>query len=678
MKARARFIQASSPSLSSQLGVCAVIVVLIWVVFGQTLGHDFVNYDDKVYVYGNSLVTAGLSLHGLSQAFVDTQTNNWHPLTIISHMIDCQLYDLKAGGHHFTNVLLHTFAAVLLFLWLRNITGAFWQTAFVTAVFAIHPLRVESVAWIAERKDVLSAVFFFLTLAAYVRYARARSFGRYLTMSILFACGLMSKPMLVTTPVVLLLLDYWPLNRNQRSEVRGQESQPQIWRQLVLEKLPLFALSAASSIAAFALQVQSTESVGQLPFGWRLQNALVTYVTYIWQIFWPANLAVFYPHPDNRLALWQVALAAALLIAMTWAAFVLRRTRPYLLVGWLWYLIMLLPVIGIVEVGLQGHADRYTYLPHVGLYIALTWLVADVARSLPYRKAILATVGGGIVIILSACAWKQTTYWRNSETLWTHALAVTTDNDIALTNLGTSLMDRGQLDDALSYFQSALAIRSRSEHSHYNLSLALIHDSVGNVLGRKGRLDEAIAHFRQAIEFRPDYPDAHYNLGTVLFQKHDLDGAIAEWRTTLSLHPNDPGTNANLGNALVQKGLSREAANHYEITLQSEPDSPLALNNLAWLLSAGPDDSLRNGARAVELARKLNRVSKQNNPFFIRTLAAAYAEAGQFDLAIETAQGASELANAQSQHSLAIEIQEETDLYRQHLPFRDQTLRNAP
>jgi protein O-mannosyl-transferase len=678
MKARARFIQASSPSLSSQLGVCAVIVVLIWVVFGQTLGHDFVNYDDKVYVYGNSLVTAGLSLHGLSQAFVDTQTNNWHPLTIISHMIDCQLYDLKAGGHHFTNVLLHTFAAVLLFLWLRNITGAFWQTAFVTAVFAIHPLRVESVAWIAERKDVLSAVFFFLTLAAYVRYARARSFGRYLTMSILFACGLMSKPMLVTTPVVLLLLDYWPLNRNQRSEVRGQKSQPQIWRQLVLEKLPLFALSAASSIAAFALQVQSTESVGQLPFGWRLQNALVTYVTYIWQIFWPANLAVFYPHPDNRLALWQVALAAALLIAMTWGAFALRRTRPYLLVGWLWYLIMLLPVIGIVEVGLQGHADRYTYLPHVGLYIGLTWLVADVARSLPYRKAILATVGGGIVIILSACAWKQTTYWRNSETLWTHALAVTTDNDIALTNLGTSLMDRGQLDDALSYFQSALAIRSRSEHSHYNLSLALIHDSVGNVLGRKGRLDEAIAHFRQAIEFRPDYPDAHYNLGTVLFQKHDLDGAIAEWRTTLSLHPNDPGTNANLGNALVQKGLSREAANHYEITLQSEPDSPLALNNLAWLLSAGPDDSLRNGARAVELARKLNRVSKQNNPFFIRTLAAAYAEAGQFDLAIETAQGASELANAQGQHSLAIEIQEETDLYRQHLPFRDQTLRNAP
>src|SRR6266480_5426954 len=311
MKARARAIETSSPSLPSQLGIYAVIVVLIWIVFGQTLGHDFINYDDKVYVYGNSLVTAGLSLRGLSQAFVDTYTTNWHPLTIISHMIDCQFFDLKAGGHHFTNVLLHTIAAVLLFFWLRNITGRFWSSAFVTALFAIHPLRVESVAWIAERKDVLSAVFFFLTLGAHLRYTRARSFGRYLTTSILFACGLMSKPMLVTTPVVLLLLDYWPLNRGQRTEVSGHKPESVTWRKLIVEKLPLFGLSAASSIVAFALQVQSTESVGQLPFGWRLQNALVTYVTYIWQMLWPANLAIFYPHPDNRLAIWQVALAAA-------------------------------------------------------------------------------------------------------------------------------------------------------------------------------------------------------------------------------------------------------------------------------------------------------------------------------------------------------------------------------
>ena len=668
MKVRARAIETSSPSFWSQLVVCAIVIVLIWIVFGQTLGHDFVNYDDKTYVYGNSLVAAGLSLHGLSQAFVDTQTNNWHPLTIISHMIDCQLYGLKAGGHHFTNVFLHTIAAVLLLFWLRNITGRFWSSAFVTALFAIHPLRVESVAWIAERKDVLSAVFFFLTLGAYVRYARARSFGHYLTMSILFACGLMSKPMLVTTPVVLLLLDYWPLKRlaNRKS----------FWR-MTFEKLPLFGLSLGSSAITLAMQVQSVEATAQLPFIWRLQNALVTYITYIWQVFWPRDLAVFYPHPDDRFGLWQVALAGAFLIVTTWAVFALRRNRPYLLVGWLWYLIMLLPVIGIVEVGLQGHADRYTYLPHVGLYIALTWLAGDVARSLPHRKEILATVGSGIVIILSACAWKQTTYWRNSETLWTHTLAVTTDNDVALTNFGTLLMEHGQLDDALSYFQTALAVRSRSEHRHYNLSLALIHDSVGNVLARKGRIDDAIVHLRQAIELRPDYPDAHYNLGTALFQKGDLDGAIAQWRTTLSIHPDDAGAHTSFGNALVQKGLLREAVDHYEKALQSDPDSILPLNNLAWVMSTGPDDSLRNNKIAVQLAAKANQLSKESNPVFIRTLAAAYAQAGQFENAIETARRALKQANAQGAHDLAVQIQEDVDLYQRRTPLRDPTLRNA-
>ncbi len=653
--------------MSLQLGVCAVIVVLIWMVFGQTLGHDFVNYDDKAYVYGNPLVSAGLSLRGLSRAFVDIQTNNWHPLTIISHMIDCQFYDLKAGGHHFTNVLLHTIAALLLFVFLRDVTARFWSSAFVTALFAIHPLRVESVAWIAERKDLLSAVFFFLTLAAYVRYARRRSIGRYLTMSILFACGLMSKPMLVTTPAIMLLLDYWPLKR-----IADPKS---FWR-LTLEKLPLFGMSIAASVIALALQVQTPSAVGQLPFAWRLENALVTYVTYIWQIFWPVDLAVFYPHPDDRLAWWQIALAAAFLIAATIIAFAVRRTRPYLLVGWLWYLIMLLPVIGIIQVGLQGHADRYTYLPHVGVYVALTWFVADLSISLPHCREILFAAGTTIVLVLSLCAWKQTTYWWNSETLWGHTLAITKNNDVALVDIGTFRMDHGDLDGALSDFNRALAIRSASEHRRYRSSLAVIHDSIGNVLGRKGRLDDAIVHFRQAIELRPDFPDAHYNLATSLFQKGDLDNAIVEYRATLSLSPNDPGANTNLANILVQKGQLREAASHYEIALASQPDFSSALNNLTWLLSASEDDSLRNGARALELAKKLNRASK-NNPFFLRTLAVAYAEAGQFDLAVETGGRASEEANAQGQHALAARIRGETDLYRRHQPLRDKTLRNA-
>jgi Tfp pilus assembly protein PilF len=652
----------------SWFGICAAIVTVIWIVFGQTLWHDFVNYDDKTYVYGNSLVSSGLSLRGLEQAFVDTNTKNWHPLTLISHMIDCQIFGLKPGGHHFTSVSLHTIAVLLLFLFLQTVTARFWCATFVTAVFAIHPLRVESVAWIAERKDVLSAIFFFLTLITYVRYVRAPSFGRYATMSILFVCGLMSKPMLVTTPIVLLLLDYWPLGR-----IRDSKS---LWT-LTVEKLPLAALSIASSAVALILQIHSSESIEQLPFAWRLENAVVTYVTYIWQMFWPVDLAVFYPHPDNRLAFWQVGLAAIFLVVVTWAAFATRKRHPYLVVGWLWYLIMLLPVIGIVEVGLQGHADRYTYLPHVGLYIAITWLIADYSVSLPARKQVLGTAAVAIVMVLTACAWKQATYWRNTETLWTHTLTVTQDNDVALTDLGNYFMEQGRLDDALSYLQRALDVHSGSQHGHYTLSLALIHNTIGNVLERIGRLDEALAHFRQAVELRPDFPDAHYNFGVALFRKGDADAAIAEWQTTLGLHPTDSAAHASLGNALVQKGLYADAVTHYEAALQSEPDSATPLNNLAWLLSAAPDESVRNGGQAVDLALRLNRVTQQKNPFFIRTLAAAYAEAGQFDKAVDAGETASGLAHAQGQHKLAAKIEEETSLYREHRPFRDPTLPNA-
>ncbi|HWY39246.1 MAG TPA: tetratricopeptide repeat protein [Chthoniobacterales bacterium] len=652
----------------SRFGICAAIVTLIWIVFGQTLWHDFVNYDDQTYVYGNSLVSSGLSLHGLEQAFVDTKTKNWHPLTLISHMIDCQIFGLKPGGHHFTSVLLHTVAALVLLLFLQIATQRFWCAAFVTAVFAIHPLRVESVAWVAERKDVLSAVFFFLTLITYVRYVRAPSFGRYATMSILFVCGLMSKPMLVTTPVVLLLLDYWPLGR-----IRDSKS---LWR-LTIEKLPLVALSIASSAVTVILQIHSSESIEQLPFAWRIENGLVTYVTYVRQIFWPVDLAVFYPHPDNDLAFWQVGLAAIFLVVVTWATFAIRKRYPYLVVGWLWYLVMLLPVIGIIEVGLQGHADRYTYLPHVGLYIAITWLIADYSVSLPARKQVLGTAAVVIVMMLTACSWKQVTYWRNTQTLWTHTLAVTQDNDVALMDLGNYFMEQGRLDDALSYLQRALDVHSGSQHGHYTLSLALIHNAIGSVLERIGRLDEALAHFRQAVEFRPDLPDGHYNLGVALFRKGDVDAAIVEWRTTLALYPADPGTNTSLANALVQKGLFGEAVAHFKVALQSEPDSATPLNNLAWLLSAAPDESVRNGAQAVDLALRLNRVTQQKNPFFIRTLAAAYAEAGQFDKAVETGKIASGLAHVQGQHQLAAKIEEETNLYREHRPFRDPTLPNA-
>ena len=709
-----------APSRWSDLAICLSLLVLVWIVFGQTLGDDFVNYDDRVYVYENTEVRDGITSHGIVSAWTDIHTGNWHPLTMISHMLDCQLYDLKGGGHHFTNVVLHTVAVLLLFLLLCDMTGvsravagigdagrdqrsglqrqsAFWRSAFVAAVFAIHPLHVESVAWIAERKDVLSAVFFMLTLGAYVRYARRQTVGRYVTMSILFACGLMSKPMLVTVPFVLLLLDYWPLNRSpasavlrrdrparqaegkgQKSDVRCRRSGIHNWSTLVVEKVPLVVLSIGSAIVTFLLQERSAGSIAQLPFTWRIENAIVSYVTYIWEMFWPVDLTAFYPHPENHLAFWQVALAAAFLIAITLFAFASRRTRPYLLVGWLWYLSMLLPVIGIVEVGLQGHADRYTYLPQIGLYLAITWFITDLSVSLQYRKKVLAPVAAIVIAALSACAWKQTSFWRDSETLWTHALAVTRGNDVAHTNLGMLLMDRGQLDDALSHFQTALEIRSGSGvHPHYDLSLALIHGDVGNALARKGRLDEAITHLRKAVELQPDYADAHYNLGTALFQKGQIDEAIGEWQTTLSIRPNDAGAHTSLGNALVQKGSLREAMGHYESALDISPRSILPLNNLAWLLSTCPDARFRNGARAVELAQRAVEFSGGQNPVFIRTLAAAYAEFGRFDDAIETARRAAEVANAQGIPALANNLQLDVDLYRTGTPLRDSSLTNG-
>src|SRR4029453_10336761 len=327
------------------VGVCICLAVLTWIVFGQTLWHDFINYDDQRYVYENTKIKNGLSFGNIGLAFTHIHSTNWHPLTTISHMLDCQLYGLRSGWHHFTNILLHTLAVILLFVALTKMTGAFWRSGFVAAVFAIHPLRVESVAWIAERKDVLSGVFFMLTLLAYLHYTRLPSVKRYLVVMLVLACGLMSKPMLVTLPFVLLLLDYWPLDR-----IRGQ-----FWMR-VLEKLPLVALSAISSIATLVAQKGAVGWTDELPILERVSNAVLSYVLYIWQMVWPARLAVFYPHPENTLPLWQIISSLLLLICVTAIAITLRKQRPYLITGWLWYLGMLVPVIGLVQVGWQGRA----------------------------------------------------------------------------------------------------------------------------------------------------------------------------------------------------------------------------------------------------------------------------------------------------------------------------------
>ncbi|PYK65973.1 MAG: hypothetical protein DME50_07080 [Verrucomicrobia bacterium] len=605
------------------IGICVILAGLTWLVFGQTLWHDFINYDDPRYVYENTTITSGLSISGIAWAFTHIHSLNWHPLTTISHMLDCQLYGLNAGWHHLTNVVLHTLSAMLLVLALQQMTHAVWRSAFVAAVFAIHPLRVESVAWIAERKDVLSGVFFMLTLLAYVYYVRLPDVRRYLIVASLFACGLMSKPMLVTLPFVLLLLDYWPLDR-----IKGQ-----LWKRLA-EKIPLLALSAVSSITTFLVQKGAVGRTEELPVLERINNAVVSYVLYVWQMLWPVNLAVFYPHPENRLLLWEIFSSLLLLLCITAVAIALRQKRPYLIMGWLWYLGMLVPVIGLVQVGWQGRADRYTYLPQIGLYISITWAVADLTSLWRRQRTILSAAAILVIGALSLCAWVQTSYWRDSETLFRHALSVTTNNDVAENNLGIVFLGKGKLDEAISFLQSAADLRPDNSPAHENLAKALL---------QKGRVADALVHYRKLLELQPDNIEVHNIVGTVL----------------------------------AQQGRVREGAEEWQKVLMIEPDNGNAMSNLAWVFATSPDQSLRDGGRAVQLAEQAVRLSGGRIPILFRTLAAAYAENGRFSEAIQTAQQGIELANSQGNVGLANDLQGNIALYQERQPLRDPSLTNG-
>jgi Flp pilus assembly protein TadD len=598
--------------------VCLVLAAMTWLVFGQTLGHEFVNYDDEIYIANNPAVLGGLSLKGIVWAFTHDVNANWTPLTVISHMLDCQLYGTNAGGHHLTSVLLHMASVIALFLVLKGMTASLWRSTFVAAVFAIHPLHVESVVWIAERRDVLSGLLFMLTLGAYAGYVRhRRSLGRYLTVALMLALALMSKPMVVTLPLVLLLLDFWPLKRFTEP---GGRLIP--WR-LVGEKLPLLALSGTACVVTLFAQ---KEAIRSLPLFVRIGNALVSYVAYLEQMFYPAGLAVYYPHPGSTLALGRIIAAFVLLLVISAGAVATRRKRPWFLFGWLWYLGMLVPAIGLIQSGLRAQADRYTYLPQIGLYVLLTWTVADLSTGWRHRRVVL---GGGSTIILMAlifCARTQVSYWRNSESLWTHTLACTSDNSIAHNNLGYVFLQRGQMDKAVAHFQKALEIEPDYEKAHYNLGTAFF---------QQGRLDEAIAQFQKALEIKPDYVDAHNNLGL----------------------------------ALLQQGRMAEAITHYQKALDIKPDYPEIQNNLAWVLATCPQASLRNGNQAVELAIRANQLTGNKNPLLLRTLAAADAEAGRFSEAVETAQRALQLAEAQSNTALADVIRSELKLFQAGVPF---------
>ncbi|MGA2034168.1 MAG: tetratricopeptide repeat protein [Thermoguttaceae bacterium] len=658
------------------VAVAVFLVVATAAVFAQTLRHDFVNCDDDQYVYENPHLIGGLTAKSIAWAFTASHSANWHPLTWMSHMLDWQLYRLEPGGHHFTSVLLHAAAAVLLFLVMLQMTGRLWPSALVAAVFAVHPLHVESVAWIAERKDVLSGLLFMMTLAAYASYAsRPFSWARYLPVVLCCALGLMAKPMLVTLPLVLLLLDYWPLGRldplacdgwlavtMHRGPSPSAGTAP--WPRLLLEKAPLVVLAAIScKLTLWAQSAVGAIKTDELALPYRVANALVSYVVYIGQMFYPAGLVVHYPHPARHISLWAVAGALAVLMVLSIGAVWCRRKCPYLLVGWFWYLVMLVPVVGLVQVGAQARADRYTYLPQIGLYVAIAWAVSDLSQSRPRRAAIASAAAAAVLAVLMLCAWRQTAVWRDSVTLWTHAVRCSPGNDFAHNNLGVALRKEGKLDEALEHYRQAVELNPRYVTARTNVAVCLYEKSVAQkddallteaiaeyqaalelapenaellndyavALHAANKPDEAFDCIRQAVRCDPNHALARKNLGMLLAQRGRYDEAVTQYQKALELNPSLIDAHRNLAVALTRLGQFDQALPHLKAAVQLDPADVAPVLDLAFIWAASPHDNLRNGAAAVDVADYVCKATEYQNARALGVLAAAHAETGNFE-----------------------------------------------
>jgi tetratricopeptide (TPR) repeat protein len=603
------------------IGLCLITAA----VYAPVCHFAFVNYDDYDYVTQNPIVVGGFSVQHAVSAFTKFYSHNWHPVTWLSHMLDVQLWGLDAGAHHIVNVAFHIANAVLLFLLLISVTGALWRSAFVAAVFAWHPLHVESVAWIAERKDVLSTFFWVLTMSAYVHYARHPRARRFLLVVICFSFGLMSKPMVVTLPFILLLIDYWPLNRARLS--RDDRRQ---WFKLLLEKVPLFILALIACVITLEVQSRSgaVRSLLQVPLQFRVSNALIACVSYLWKTVWPVGLAVFYPLP-RVISFWQAMLAAALLLGLTWFVFSLAKRYHYLVVGWLWFLVTLVPVIGIVQVGDQSRADRYTYIPLIGTTIAAAWGTWDLSKKTKRAQIILAAFSAVFLLLLLQATARQLQHWRNNVSLYQRALAVTSDNWLAHNNLSNALLEQHR--DAVA----------------------------------------AENHARQALRIRPSYAEAHVNLGVALSRQGKFAEAISNLENALLLAPQSADAEQYLGYAFMNAGKMREAVRHFSKVLGRKPNLILALKSLAWIRATDPSSEIRNANEAVMLGQRAAKLTAYQSADALRVLAAALAEAGRFDEAVTTGERGRNLARAASQPELVRQITEQLDLYRLGLPYRN-------
>ncbi|MEE9279689.1 MAG: tetratricopeptide repeat protein [Myxococcota bacterium] len=604
-------------SLSWERLILPLLAALTFTVYSQVGEHDFVNFDDGKYVFDNPQLERGLTVDGVTWAFSSIYFSNWHPLTWVSYLLDYELYGLKPGGYHLTNLLLHVAATMLLFVALRRLTGAIWRSAFVAALFGLHPLHVESVAWVGERKDVLSGLFWMAVLWAYARYAARPSWVRYLLVAVLLALGLMAKPMLVTLPFVLLLLDYWPLRR------LGNPASPVDWTRLkllTLEKLPLMLLAAGSSWITWIAQSRggAVVELEELSLGLRAGNALVAYVAYIAKALWPADLAVFYPHPGTSLSLALAFGSLLLLAAISLLAFRFADRRPYLPIGWLWYLGTLVPVIGLVQVGRQGLADRYTYLPLIGLFMIAAWGGHDLLARWRFGRRSLVPGSLAVLCALSAATWVQVSHWKDSVTLFRQALRVTSDNAVAHFNLGSVLLRRGDDEDGLAHLVAALRLNPGSFKLHASIAMVLAnrgrHESARQLWGAAiWGISEMYGRSAPTARSRSHQPDAvpastasrsssqsiaeHLRLGASLARGTRMEEAMAQFEEALRLEPASVEAHLGLGSALLARNRRPEAMRHYLAALNLRPDSAAAHYRLAIALML--DDRMTEAAKHV-------------------------------------------------------------------------------
>ncbi|MGB7748195.1 MAG: tetratricopeptide repeat protein [Verrucomicrobiia bacterium] len=633
--------------------------------------HDlFINYDDDNYITQNPIVQRGLTWNGVQWAFTTWHASNWHPLTWLSHMTDCELFRLNPGGHHLVNILFHAANAALLFMLLLSLTDALWPSAFIAALFAWHPLHVESVAWVSERKDVLSTFFALLALLAYVRFARENRRCNFWLAMVFFALGLMSKPMLVTLPFVMLLLDYWPLGRIADCGLRIADSkntpvraaQGSTLHQLLLEKWPFFLLAALSSTVTFLAQRnEAVASLAKVPLTLRLENAILAYGTYLLKAIWPTRLAVFYPLPKHITWPLTTTVATALLLISA-TAWLERRRNPWVLVGWLWFLGTLVPVIGLVQVGDQAMADRYSYFPLIGIFIALALTVVKWANRSGLPKFACAVAG---LLILSAClglSENQLRYWHDSESLFAHALEVTKDNALAHLNLGAALQDQKQLSQAMVQYQEVLRL-DPARHEAYN--------NIGRILSDQGKPQAALDYCRKSVQLNTKSPFSHNNLGLVLLELGRLDEAMGQFSEAAQLDASYAPPRFQMGRIMLKQGRDAEALPHFHEALRIEPDNLQMLTYLARVLAADEKPEIRNGAEALLLATKASQLAGPVQPVALDTLAMAYAETGRFGEAVQTEQEAVNLARAAGQKDDNAVMQQRLELYQKRQPWRE-------